>query len=135
MIDENDKLNGDMTLYQYQCQKEGTLFYNQHGMKPIPSHIVEHCPVCGGDEVALASRKYPGLDERQGATRTICLAECGAADGNHDETLVLSAHTTREGAKAFAAEHVGELGLPEPDDYAIVREIEFVNDYEGAPCM
>ena len=33
-------------LYQFQCQKEGSLFYYQHGFNPLPSHTVEVYPVC-----------------------------------------------------------------------------------------
>ena len=50
-------------LYQYQCQEEGTLFYYQHSMKPVPAHIVEFCPVCGTADVAPTGRTYPPVDE------------------------------------------------------------------------
>ena len=50
-------------LYQYQCQKEGSIFYYQHGMKPLPSHIIEFCPVCGNGEVEVTGREYPDVDE------------------------------------------------------------------------
>lgn len=53
-----------MRLYQYQCDAEGSLFYYQHESKPIPSHIVEHCPVCGSKGVALTGREYEPVDEQ-----------------------------------------------------------------------
>ena len=54
-----------MKLCQYQCNTEGSLFYYQHGSSPVPTHIVEHCPVCGSKGVALTGREYEPVDERQ----------------------------------------------------------------------
>lgn len=48
-------------LWQFQCQREGTLFYYQHSMKP--SHIVGRCPVCGSSRIALTGRRYMPVDE------------------------------------------------------------------------
>ena len=48
-------------LWQFQCQREGTLFYYQHSTKP--SHMVERCPVCGSSRVELTGRTYPAIDE------------------------------------------------------------------------
>lgn len=50
-------------LYQFQCQKEGTLFYYQHGNSPLPSHLITHCPICGSKRVELTGREYQELDE------------------------------------------------------------------------
>ena len=54
-----------MKLCQYQCNAEGSLFYYQHGSNPVPTHIVEHCPVCGSKGVALTGREYEPVDEQQ----------------------------------------------------------------------
>lgn len=48
-------------LWQFQCQREGTVFYYQHGFNP--SHIVQSCPVCGSKRIELTGRIYPAVDE------------------------------------------------------------------------
>lgn len=49
-------------LHQFQCQKEGSLFYYQHGFGN-PSNIIEFCPVCGHDEVRATGRTFPDVEE------------------------------------------------------------------------
>lgn len=50
-----------MTLYQFMCQKEGSLFYYQHGGNA--TGIIDHCPVCGSKRVEPTGRVYPDVDE------------------------------------------------------------------------
>jgi hypothetical protein len=59
-------------LIQFQCQKEGTLFYYQH----IGSgrHLVRFCPLCGSKRVAVTGRKFTAVRENRPLTR----AEGGA---------------------------------------------------------
>ena len=64
--------------------------------------------------------------------KTIYLAECGAADGLHNDTCILSAHTTKRGARTASIEHVSEVGLDNPEDYAVVRAMELLDDEGGA---
>ena len=54
-----------MSLWQYQCQQEGSLFYYQHGSKAPPDHILECCPICGSKRIRPI-RKFPDLDEQSG---------------------------------------------------------------------
>jgi hypothetical protein len=51
-------------LIQYQCQKEGTLFYYQTGVVN-PSGIVERCPVCGSKRVDRTGREFPPVEEHR----------------------------------------------------------------------
>jgi|HubBroStandDraft_4_1064222.scaffolds.fasta_scaffold00070_64 hypothetical protein len=51
-------------LWQYQCGKEGTMFYYQYGGTFRPaSHIVERCPVCGSKRVKMTGRKFHDVEE------------------------------------------------------------------------
>ena len=52
-------------LYQFQCQKEGTLFYYQHGCASSATMLVERCPVCGSRRVELI-RAFPPVEETGG---------------------------------------------------------------------
>ena len=52
-------------LHQFQCQKEGTLFYYQHGNPWSPNYLIEHCPVCGSKRVEPTGRVYPDVDEHK----------------------------------------------------------------------
>jgi hypothetical protein len=45
-------------LIQYQCQKEGSLFYYQRGVR-VP-HFISCCPICGSTRVA--DSQQPGDD-------------------------------------------------------------------------
>jgi hypothetical protein len=59
-------------LYQFQCQREGTLFYYQHDPRATPNtllYIVDRCPVCGSRRVKLTGREYPGIDEHKDQKR------------------------------------------------------------------
>lgn len=58
-----DKLNDDsgQRLVQFQCQKEGTLFYYQSGMKRQP--FVQYCPVCKSSRTEPTGREYVGVNE------------------------------------------------------------------------
>ena len=62
---------------------------------------------------------------------TIHLAEC-AAECGHDETAVLSAHRTMEGARDEARQHCRDEGM-DPDLYAVVTEVVLFDDDGGAP--
>ena len=64
--------------------------------------------------------------------KTIYLAECGAADGQHSDTFNLSAHTTKRGARAALIEHASEVGLDNREDYAVVRAMELLDDAGGS---
>ena len=53
-----------MALLQYQCQKEGDLFYHQQDTSSGTNVLlVEFCPVCGSKRVDLTGRRYANLDE------------------------------------------------------------------------
>lgn len=49
-------------LIQFQCQKEGSIFYYQYNGR-LPSHIITRCPVCGSKRVEPTGRVYPDVDE------------------------------------------------------------------------
>jgi len=50
-------------LVQFQCGKEGSLFYYQ---SVWPSEeLVKHCPICGSRRVKRTGREYPGVDENE----------------------------------------------------------------------
>ncbi len=55
----------DKRLWQYQCQKEGTLFYYQAGEFRPASHVVIACPVCRSSRVKVV-RVFPAIDEQGG---------------------------------------------------------------------
>jgi hypothetical protein len=55
-------------LFQFQCQKEGSLFYYQSGMRS-PANLLNHCPLCGSARVLPTGRTYPGVDEERPITR------------------------------------------------------------------
>lgn len=51
-------------LYQFQCQKEGTLFYYQTtGSRQTARAVVHRCPVCGSKRTDTTGREYPEVDE------------------------------------------------------------------------
>ena len=52
-------------LFQFQCQREGTLFYYQHGNTGAAGALVNRCPVCGCKRVLLI-RAFPPVDETGG---------------------------------------------------------------------
>ena len=49
-------------LIQFQCQREGELFYYQNTPQ-IARSLVERCPVCGSTRVEPTGRKFAPLDE------------------------------------------------------------------------
>lgn len=50
-------------MYQFQCEKEGTLFYYQHGSRQAARALITHCPVCWSDRVNATGRIYAEVDE------------------------------------------------------------------------
>jgi hypothetical protein len=50
-------------LFQFQCDKEGTLFYYQHGSLQTARAIINRCPVCGSKRVKATGCAYKGIDE------------------------------------------------------------------------
>jgi Zn finger protein HypA/HybF involved in hydrogenase expression len=48
-------------LIQFQCEREGTLFYYQSNRVNVC--VVARCPVCGSTRVNETGREYPALDE------------------------------------------------------------------------
>jgi hypothetical protein len=52
-------------LVQFQCQKEGSLFYYQHIDVRMARYLARHCPVCGSKRIRATGRIYPAVDERQ----------------------------------------------------------------------
>lgn len=48
-------------LIQFQCQREGTLFYYQSSMKRLP--WVMRCPLCGSKRTDETGRRFPDVDE------------------------------------------------------------------------
>lgn len=53
--------NNDNKMIQFQCQREGTLFYYQTSVRD-PSFI-GHCPVCGSKCVEPTGRKFNAVEE------------------------------------------------------------------------
>lgn len=53
-----------MTLYQFECLKEHSLFYYQHGGKSTTvGNVVSHCPVCSTTRIRLTGRQYHDVEE------------------------------------------------------------------------
>jgi hypothetical protein len=51
-------------LFQFQCQREGTLFYYQSGMQYASSlFFVGRCPVCGSKRVQPTGRTFTAINE------------------------------------------------------------------------
>ena len=50
-------------LVQFQCGREGTLFYYQSSMHHVT--FVDHCPVCGSKRVSQTGREYPAVKENR----------------------------------------------------------------------
>lgn len=50
-------------LRQFQCQREGDIFYFQHDEPGSWLHLVSFCPVCGSKRVKETGRRYPGVNE------------------------------------------------------------------------
>lgn len=48
-------------LIQFQCLKEGTLFYYQHGNYGLPFEF--QCPLCGSRRVEQTGREFAPVDE------------------------------------------------------------------------
>ena len=51
-----------MRLIQFQCGREGTLFYYQTAGNNT-FRIVGYCPVCGSKRVKATGREYPPVEE------------------------------------------------------------------------
>ena len=49
-------------LYQFQCQKEGSLFYYQHGSTHTP-HFIRYCPLCGSSRVEPTGQTFKDVNE------------------------------------------------------------------------
>jgi hypothetical protein len=54
-------MNTAERLIQFQCGREGTLFYYQTSVKR--PHFVNHCPVCGSKRVTPTGRDYRAVEE------------------------------------------------------------------------
>lgn len=53
-------------LYQFQCQKEGSIFYYQRSdSRRVARSIVNRCPICGSTCVELTGREFPEVDENR----------------------------------------------------------------------
>ncbi len=53
-----------MALLQYQCQKEGDLFYHQQDTSAgTHTGLITFCPVCGTQMVEPTGRRYANLEE------------------------------------------------------------------------
>lgn len=50
-------------LIQFQCQREGTLFYYQHQNARYARALVRKCPICGSSRVETTGREYRDVDE------------------------------------------------------------------------
>lgn len=53
-------------LVQFQCEREGTLFYYQnaeHGRTLDVTKMVEYCPLCGSKRVSATGRTYAMVEE------------------------------------------------------------------------
>ena len=62
--DSLTKTSADGQLIQFQCQKEGSIFYYQHDRQTARS-IVGHCPVCGSKRVKETGRGFNSVDENK----------------------------------------------------------------------
>ena len=51
-------------LVQFQCQREGTLFYYQHTRQGARG-IVSRCPVCGSKRIVATWREFDAVDENK----------------------------------------------------------------------
>jgi hypothetical protein len=60
-------------LIQFQCEREGTLFYYQTSLMRVPWQM--RCPVCGSKRVEQTGREYEAIDERHGRV-DLCVADC-----------------------------------------------------------
>ena len=49
-------------LFQFQCKREGTLFYYQHYSASWARSNISHCPLCGSKQVAIV-REFPAVEE------------------------------------------------------------------------
>lgn len=54
-------------LIQYQCQKEGSLFYYQSGVRQ--PYFINRCPICGSSRVQPTGREYPKINETDQSDR------------------------------------------------------------------
>ena len=50
-----------MRLVQFQCQKEGTLFYYQTGV--MSPYFITRCPMCGSRRISMTGRTFAPLPE------------------------------------------------------------------------
>lgn len=50
-------------LWQYRCEKSGTLFYHQWSGDFSPQGIIDRCPSCGSKRVKLTGRSFLDVDE------------------------------------------------------------------------
>lgn len=54
-----------MRLYQYQCQRDGTLFYYQTGLQVRSNRmsVVSCCPVCRSNRIEETGRSFAAIKE------------------------------------------------------------------------
>lgn len=50
-------------LIQYQCQREGSLFYYQTAV--LRPSFIDHCPVCGSRRVRATGRVFRAVKEHK----------------------------------------------------------------------
>ena len=55
-------------LWQFQCQREGSLFYFQHVSGNTARLMVTRCPICGSKRVKITDRDFKGVDENKPIT-------------------------------------------------------------------
>jgi DNA-directed RNA polymerase subunit RPC12/RpoP len=66
-------------LWQYQCMREGTIFYYQHAMKPH-SEMITRCPMCGSKRLRR-TRVFPGVRETSDVAEEALTGKRGADVG------------------------------------------------------
>ena len=49
--------------FQFQCDKEGSLFYFQTISAQTANVVVHRCPLCGTTRISTTGRKYTGVNE------------------------------------------------------------------------
>lgn len=54
-------------LIQYQCQREGTLFYYQTGV--LNPWFINNCPLCGSKRVIATGRTFAPVKETKPALK------------------------------------------------------------------
>lgn len=100
-------------MIQFQCQREGSIFYVQHASAQCARVLVTHCPVCGSKRVEETGRTYPPVNETKPLPKFEAMAENGE-DYEITEAEVVGAAATQADADSEAQ--------PQPSEAAVYLE-------------